>query len=228
MGIGTVGRGDKRLWMAAAAVAAGVVGTSLLVRKLRGNGEEVEGQKSRKTNGSEALALKEFDEDQQDRTGRALRLFLGWSVVNLGVGGAGVLIQDDPQWRAFYGANLACGALTGLAVWVGRRGLSRWSEWPKVEESEEGKRPLQRAKFLETLAVADLSVALVSVGGGVYLARGGASPELQGLGRALLLQGVVLVVVDSLYLGATRRQRRKLETKLEVRAPRLESEAATT
>lgn len=191
---------------------AGLAGAALLLRAFQSpDSSEEPARRSPSTNGSAALAIADLDTTQQRRTRRVLRIARGWGLLNITIGGLGLLFdKEDGATRSFHTLNLTCGALSAAASQVGLALLRH--------------RPDPSYLTQERLAIADLTAGAAAGGLGALLSTN-STPELRGAGRALLLQSAFIVTLDAAFFARTRSTRRQLEAHLAPIARRLPLEA---
>lgn len=151
-----------------------------------------------------SLALGQVADPARSVEARHLGILGGWSAANLAGGATGLVLADDPRWRAFHGTNLAWNTVNAGIVAAGGVGLARRKHGFETPEAlERHQRGLQRA------LVVNLALDVLYVGTGVALwAVGGRAGEvdLRGMGQSLTLQGGFLLGFDAAFLASHRRR----------------------
>lgn len=197
------------LWKPAV-LAAGAVGALAALWSSR-RSKQAESEQPRGTNGSERMAVRDFNQRRRTRTQRAMKLAVGWSAANTAVGAVGAVLEDGPAchfWEMHAGWNAF-----NTAVCVGaHRAAGR-------EDPSEGGRlvALKKARRTEKLLLIDAALATGSVAAGAAMWRRGqktGSERLRGWGPATLLEGAVAVVFDAGLWWLHRRRRRHFEVKI--------------
>lgn len=208
-------------WAAGLAVAA--AGVAALFRSRRPPKKDRPSQQTDATNGSERLAVEQYNRERFTRCRKAAKLVTGWSAFNVA---ASALAADNTSgaWRYFFelsGFTSALGVVVGVGAdyYFDRRDPTDQNPVESLESSER----------IEKLTLADAGFNASMAALGAYLWRRGVrteSTKLCGYGPALLRQGLVWGGVDAALYALSRRHRRQFELKLTTFAPRLEQRSS--
>lgn len=153
--------------------------------------------------GPDAAVVEALDANRLKVSRTGMSVLGGWAVGNLAVGGVGVAVAEDEQWRSFHGANAGWNAVNlGIAgaSLLSTRGQTPGSVgWPGALTET---RKLERALAFN----AGLDVAYGVIGAWLW-ERGTRldDPRQLGWGQALVLQGGFLFAFDVTLLGQLRR-----------------------
>ncbi len=130
---------------------------------------------------------------------KAMNVSGTWSGISVLSGGIGYFTTDDSRWKAFHATNFSFGVLNALVVMKGRSDLqkgklSNWSFRKSIREHRK----------IERLYVFNNGFNYAFIFGGLLLKEKGKTSDpnskkriLQGLGDALITQGIFFLAFDT-------------------------------
>lgn len=126
---------------------------------------------------------------------------LGWGAGSIVVG-AGLASQRSAVLRQIGFQAITWGAIDALLAWSGRRGARQHAALvvtPTPDPDE-----IKAAHSFQRLVAVNAGLDLLYIAGGLRLARDG-RPDRRGVGLGIAIQGLFLLIYDSLLVGwATR------------------------
>ena len=126
-----------------------------------------------------------------------LRILLGWGLGSTLVG-LPLLISPSPFWRSFGLQAASWGLIDAILAILGGAGARRKAT--RVEVGELGEEEaLAEARSFRRILLINVGLDLLYIGGGLTTARRAAQrPGRQGMGMGIALQGLFLLIFDSL------------------------------
>jgi hypothetical protein len=130
---------------------------------------------------------------------RALSILLGWGVASTVLGALGSL-RSRGAARQFWLQTLGWGAIDALIALFGIRGA-------RGKQQQVGVDTVREARRFRTIVAANALLDVGYVAGGAYLVRQpGQRPERRGMGYGIIVQGMFLLVFDSVLWALVQRQ----------------------
>lgn len=131
------------------------------------------------------------------------QLFAGWAVANLLIGGVAMFFTEG-QWHQFHHMNAAWGSINALIAWA------FWRQTRKLPATMTPGLAARKTRKFQRFLHINLGLDLLYTGGGVWLLSlriPEYAPMLQGFGKSILLQGLVLLALDATSLIVLRHNR---------------------
>jgi hypothetical protein len=139
--------------------------------------------------------LEAWNRHRQDTNRLGMVVLGSWALGNLVVGTVGALATDDPRWRAFHVGNAAWNVVNLVIA-----GLSYFGEHAADPRRFDAAQSLDKAQGMEKALLLNLGLDVAYLAAGAFLWQRGeaGTPELVGLGQALLVQGGFLLAFDAI------------------------------